>query len=64
MSDPALALKLENAIIRTGARVVLTANAGCQLQSRAGAARPICRCKVMHPMELMYLSYRGAKLDG
>jgi glycolate oxidase iron-sulfur subunit len=62
MSDRLSRRKLEN-IVRTGARVVLTANAGCQLQIEREVRQAKLALKVMHPMELMDLSYRGERLD-
>ncbi len=54
--------KLEN-IARTGARLVITANAGCLLQiAREGRVRG-AGIKVVHPMDLLDLSYRGARLE-
>jgi glycolate oxidase iron-sulfur subunit len=49
--------KLEN-IRSTGARVVVTANAGCLLQIAREARMQGEPIKIMHPMELLDLSYR------
>jgi glycolate oxidase iron-sulfur subunit len=63
MSDRLSRRKLEN-IVRTGARVVLTANAGCHLQIEREVRQATLPLRVMHPMELMDLSYQGERLDG
>jgi glycolate oxidase iron-sulfur subunit len=57
MSDRLAARKLEN-ILRTGAQVVITGNAGCALQIQSAlrqAGRPLW---VAHPMDVLDLSYR------
>ncbi len=61
MSDRLSRRKLEN-IVRTGANVVLTGNAGCLLQIDREARQARLPLRVMHPMEVMDLSYRGEKL--
>lgn len=61
MSDRLSRRKLDN-IVRTGAQVVLTANAGCLLQIEREARQARLPLRVMHPMELMDLSYRREKL--
>ncbi len=53
--------KLDN-IKSTGARVCITANAGCLLQIQREAAQQGYPLKVMHPMELLDLSYREEEL--
>jgi glycolate oxidase iron-sulfur subunit len=53
---------MEN-IVRTGARVLITANAGCLLQIEREARVANVPLKVMHPMELLDLSYRREKLE-
>lgn len=53
--------KLAN-ILRTGANVVITANAGCLLQIQREARQQGQVLRVVHPMELLDLSYRGEKL--
>lgn len=50
--------KLAN-VERTGARLVLTANAGCLLQIGREARQQGQPLRVLHPMELLDLSYRG-----
>lgn len=50
--------KLEN-IRRTGARVVLTANAGCLLQIERESRAQGEPLWIAHPMDLLDLSYRG-----
>jgi glycolate oxidase iron-sulfur subunit len=50
--------KLAN-IAKTGARLVLTANAGCLLQIGREARQQGLPVKVLHPIELLDLSYRG-----
>jgi glycolate oxidase iron-sulfur subunit len=60
MADQLARRKYEN-IQSTGASIVLAANVGCLLQ----IGREVCGnqlpIKVMHPMELLDLSYRGAQ---
>jgi glycolate oxidase iron-sulfur subunit len=53
--------KLEN-IRKTGARVVITSNAGCLLQIAREARMQGEKLKIMHPMEVLDLSYRKAPL--
>ena len=50
--------KLDN-ILHTGARLVLTANAGCLLQIMREARGRGERLLVAHPMDLLDLSYQG-----
>lgn len=50
--------KLDN-ILHTGARAVLTANAGCLLQIQREARTRGERLWIAHPMDLLDLSYRG-----
>jgi glycolate oxidase iron-sulfur subunit len=50
--------KLDN-IRSTGARLVITANAGCLLQIAREARLQGEVLKIMHPMEVLDLSYRG-----
>ncbi|MFO0896144.1 MAG: (Fe-S)-binding protein [Pirellulales bacterium] len=54
--------KLKN-IVSTGARVVVTANAGCLLQIAREARQQGERLAVVHPMDLLDLSYRGEQLE-
>jgi glycolate oxidase iron-sulfur subunit len=61
MSDRLSRRKLDN-ILGTGAKVVLAANAGCLLQIQREVRRAGLPIQVMHPMELMDLSYRGEGL--
>ncbi len=61
MSDRLARRKLEN-ILSTGAEIVLAANAGCLLQIHREVRRNGCQLKVMHPMDLLDLSYRGESL--
>jgi glycolate oxidase iron-sulfur subunit len=53
--------KLKN-IESTGARVVVTANAGCLLQILRESREQGQRLTVVHPMDLLDLSYRGETL--
>jgi glycolate oxidase iron-sulfur subunit len=53
--------KLKN-ILGTGADVVVTANAGCLLQIIREARQQGQRLTVVHPMDLLDLSYRGERL--
>jgi glycolate oxidase iron-sulfur subunit len=60
MSDRLSHRKLAN-ILSTGARAVLTANAGCLLQIEREARRQNERLWVAHPMDVLDMSYRGVK---
>lgn len=53
--------KMEH-ILGTGASVVVTANAGCLLQIASEARRQGQHLRIMHPIELLDLSYRGEPL--
>ena len=53
--------KLDN-ILKTGSRVVITSNAGCLLQIAREARMQGEVLKIMHPMDLLDLSYRKEKL--
>ena len=53
--------KLDN-VLRTGARVVITANAGCLLQIAREARLRGHKLAVVHPMDLLDMSYRGETL--
>jgi glycolate oxidase iron-sulfur subunit len=55
--------KLNN-ILQTQASVVITANAGCLLQIAKEARTRGHQLSVMHPMDLLDRSYRGAGLAG
>jgi len=61
IADRLAARKIDN-IVRTGAEIVLAANAGCLLQIGAELRRQGHRLRLMHPMELLDLSYRGEGL--
>ncbi len=61
MSDRLAARKMHN-ILTTGARIVLAANAGCLLQIHREVRRGRHPLLVMHPMDLLDMSYRGAGL--
>jgi len=54
--------KMQN-ILSTGARVVVTANAGCLLQIANEARQRGEPLKLMHPMDLLDLSYRREPLE-
>jgi len=54
--------KLEN-ILSTGAQIVLASNAGCLLQIGREVRQHRKPLLVMHPMELLDLSYRGEPLE-
>ncbi|HEY3395001.1 MAG TPA: heterodisulfide reductase-related iron-sulfur binding cluster [Lacipirellulaceae bacterium] len=60
MSDRLSRRKLAN-IERTGANLVITANAGCALQIAREARRQSQRLTVAHPMELLDWSYRSVQ---
>jgi glycolate oxidase iron-sulfur subunit len=57
MADRLLRRKLDN-VLATGARIVLASNAGCLLQIAGEVRRRRLPLLVMHPMELLALSYR------
>jgi glycolate oxidase iron-sulfur subunit len=60
MSDRLSRRKLAN-ILTTGARAVLTANAGCLLQIDREARREKQNLWIAHPMDILDMSYREAK---
>lgn len=62
MAERLSARKMKN-ILDTGARVVVTANAGCLLQIDCESRKQGERLKIVHPMELLDLSYREAPLE-
>lgn len=53
--------KMKN-ILSTGARLVLTANAGCLMQIACEARMQGHSLKIMHPLELLDLSYRRERV--
>ena len=59
MAERLLAAKMQR-IDETGAEVILTANPGCLLQLRAGAARGAHPRRVLHVVELLDEAYRAA----
>jgi glycolate oxidase iron-sulfur subunit len=61
MADRLAKRKLEN-IRRTGAELVLAANAGCLLQIGRELRQARMPVRLMHPMELLDLSYREKSL--
>jgi glycolate oxidase iron-sulfur subunit len=58
MSDRLAERKIEN-ILSTGAEIVLASNAGCLLQIQREVRQRRLPLRVMHPMDLLDLSYRG-----
>jgi glycolate oxidase iron-sulfur subunit len=58
MADRLSRRKLQN-ILKTGAPIVLASNAGCLLQIGREVRRQRVPLAVMHPMDLLDLSYRG-----
>lgn len=66
LTEPEMAGRLGrrkmNNIKSTGAGVVVTANAGCLMQIACEARMQGEPLKIMHPMELLDLSYRGERL--
>ena len=62
MSDRLSRRKMEN-IVKTGANLAITANAGCALQIAREARRQGRRLAVAHPMELLDWSYRRKQPD-
>jgi glycolate oxidase iron-sulfur subunit len=61
MADRLSQRKMKN-ILSTGARTIVTANAGCLLQIMREARMQGEKLKIVHPMELLDLSYRGETL--
>jgi glycolate oxidase iron-sulfur subunit len=57
----ALRTRTLEAIIGTGASIVLTANTGCAMHLRAGLAGRVPPVRVMHPVELLADAYASAK---
>jgi glycolate oxidase iron-sulfur subunit len=66
LTEPEMATRLSRRklanILSTGASVVVTANAGCLLQIQREARMQGQVLTIVHPMELLDLSYRGEKL--
>ena len=62
MADRLGRRKLGN-IRRTGARVVITSNVGCLMQILREARMQGDAIKVLHPMDVLDLSYRGEQLS-
>jgi glycolate oxidase iron-sulfur subunit len=66
LTEPEMAERLGrrklNNIRNTGARLVITANAGCLLQIAREARMQGEHLKIMHPMEVLDLSYRREKV--
>jgi glycolate oxidase iron-sulfur subunit len=62
MSDRLSRRKMAN-IVKTGADLAITANAGCALQIAREARRQGRRLAVAHPMELLDWSYRKEPPD-
>jgi glycolate oxidase iron-sulfur subunit len=60
MADRLAQRKMEN-LLSTGAKIVLAANAGCLLQIGREVRQGGHRLLVMHPMELLDMSYRGVQ---
>ena len=58
MSDRLARRKMQN-ILSTGAKIVLAANAGCLLQIQREVRQGGHPLLVMHPMDLLDMSYRG-----
>jgi glycolate oxidase iron-sulfur subunit len=58
LSDRLSRRKLAN-VLKTGARAVLTANAGCLLQIDREARRQNERLWIAHPIDVLDMSYRG-----
>jgi glycolate oxidase iron-sulfur subunit len=66
LTEPEMAERLSrrklNNILSTGARVVVTSNAGCLLQIAREARLQGEALKLMHPMDLLDLSYRREQI--
>jgi glycolate oxidase iron-sulfur subunit len=60
MADRLAERKLKN-ILSTGARVLISGNAGCTLQIQAALRQAGSPVWVAHPMEILDLSYRQAQ---
>jgi glycolate oxidase iron-sulfur subunit len=63
MSDRLAERKINN-ILSTGAEIVLASNAGCLLQIQREVRQRKLPLSVMHPMDLLDLSYRGEQPKG
>jgi glycolate oxidase iron-sulfur subunit len=63
MADRLSRRKLEN-ILSTQPEIVLASNAGCLLQIGREIRRQRKPIRVMHPMELLDMSYRGERIRG
>lgn len=61
MADRLVRRKLEN-VLQTGAQVLLASNAGCLLQIQREVRQQGLPLAVMHPMDLLDLSYRRESL--
>lgn len=66
LTEPEMAQRLSRRklanILTTGADVVVTANAGCLLQIAREARQQGHKLRVVHPLDLLDLSYRGEQL--
>ena len=60
MADRLARRKLQN-ILLTGARTVVSANAGCTLQILRQATLEGIRLRVVHPMQLLHESLEAAQ---
>jgi glycolate oxidase iron-sulfur subunit len=62
LTEPEMSARLSrrklNHILETGARLVVTANAGCLLQIQREARLQQQALKILHPLDLLDLSYR------
>ncbi len=67
LTEPEMASRLSRRklanILSTGASVVVTANAGCLLQIQREARTQGHVLRIVHPMDLLDLSYRGETLS-
>jgi glycolate oxidase iron-sulfur subunit len=61
MADRLARRKLAN-VRRTGARVVITSNVGCIMQILRESRMQGAALRVIHPMDLLDLSYRNLPL--
>lgn len=61
MADRLIRRKLDN-VLKTGAQIVLASNAGCLLQIHRAVRQHHLPLTVLHPMDLLDLSYRGKQL--
>jgi len=62
MAERLMRRKLDN-VLRTGAQIVLASNAGCLLQIGREVRQQRKPLAVLHPMDLLDMSYRGVRFE-